>query len=423
MLLFISISAVSAADDLNATLESSDETFHDLSISDEIISDDTTNNEVLTSSSHTVNADNYNNYFNKKGELVSTDVKQGDIINVDGDFSKVNFTFRVPVNIVGSSSNNLQNCVFTLYDGASGSNISNLNIANTNNYNYGVFLNGASNCLIKGCTIVNTGASSYAICIANNANYNNVTDNKLTCYGLTYGHGTRSTPPLIISGAHYNNIANNDIGCDDANAIYLSSYSGGPLNGGESNYNVIYNNTVKYNVLPTSWSFGIQIMGKNNIIDSNTVIGAYRGVSTSGAGNTIINNKIINITGADFNNPTVEAGGETAIVGSYSSVVVNNTVLNARLTSSSSGISVLDNSIVENNTVQVLGGSGIHPQGSYISIINNNISTISGAGVLINTLAFNLTIIGNTIVSQSGVGVLVQKLSSKKDAWKFNCYK
>lgn len=414
LLLLVSVGAVSAADDLNDTIASDDEAVDGLAVSDEIVHDDSNDKEVLTSASHTVNSSNYNKYFSSGGELVSKDVKSGDTINIEGNFTKKNFIFKIPVNIVGSQSNNLKNCIFTLYADASGSTVSNLNIANTIDYTYGIFLNGASNCLITGCTIINTGASSYTVCVGNNANHNNVTDNRLTAYGLTYGHGTRSTSPVIISGAHYNYIANNMIECDDANAIYLSSYSGGPLNGGNSNFNVIYNNAIKYNVLPTSWSYGIQIMGTDNVIDSNTVIGAYRGVSTSGARNVIVNNKIINITGADFNNPGVEAGGETAIVASSNAIVANNTILNARLSSSSSGISALDGSVIENNIVQVLGGSGIHPQGSNIIIKNNNISTVSGAGVLINTFSFNLTVVSNTISSRSGVGVLVQKLSSKK---------
>ena len=353
LLLFISVSAVSAADNLNETMVSSDETIDDLSISDDVISDDT-GKEVLSSVSHTVNKSNYNSYFNSGGKLFASSVNDGDTINIDGAFSGKNFIFEKQVNVVGTDSNSLENCVFTFNSKASGSIVSNLNINNNKDYNYGVFLNGASNCLITGCTIQNTGASAYTICVANNANYNNVTNNKLTTYGITYGHGTRSTPPLILSGAHYNYIANNDIQCDDANAIYLSSYSGGPLNGGNSNFNIIYNNTIKYNVLPTSWSFGIQIMGTDNKIDSNTVIGGYRGVSTSGSRNTIVNNKIINITGADFNNPGVVSGGETAIVASSYSIVANNSVLNARVSSTNSGISVLDHSIVENNTIQVL---------------------------------------------------------------------
>ncbi len=413
LLLFISVSAVSAADNLNETMVSSDETIDDLSISDDVISDDT-GKEVLSSVSHTVNKSNYNSYFNSGGKLIASSVNDGDTINIDGDFSDKNFIFEKQVNIVGTDSNSLENCVFTFNSKASGSTVSNLNINNHKEYNYGVFLNGASNCLITGCTIKNYGASAYTICVANNANYNNVTNNKLTTSGITYGHGTRSTPPLILSGAHHNYIANNDIQCDDANAIYLSSYSGGPLNGGNSNFNIIFNNTIKYNVLPTSWSYGIQIMGTDNKIDSNTVIGGYRGISTSGSRNTIVNNIIINVTGADFNNPKIESGGETAIVASSYSIVANNSVLNAKISSTNSGISVLDHSIVENNTIQVLGGSGIHPQGSNIEIRNNNISTVSGAGILFNTYSFNLTAVGNSIKSQSGVGVLVQKLSNKK---------
>ena len=68
LLLFISISAVSAANNLNETMVSSDETIDDLSISDDVISDDTSK-EVLSSASHTVNESNYNAYFNSGGKL------------------------------------------------------------------------------------------------------------------------------------------------------------------------------------------------------------------------------------------------------------------------------------------------------------------------------------------------------------------
>ena len=237
----------------------------------------------------------------------------------------------------------------------------------------------------------------------------------MAAYGITYGHGTRSTTPLLVSGAHHNYIANNIINCDDANGIYLSSYSGGPLKGGNSNFNLIYNNTIKYNVLPTSWAYGIQIMGSNNTINSNRIIGAYRGISTSDIGNIIINNWIINLTGADYNHPTIEVGGDIGIVGGQYSTISNNNILNAKILSSGAGISVLDHSTVENNNVEVAyRGTGIHPQGSDIIIKNNNISTLSGAGILYNTYSYNLIVTGNNITSQSGVGVLIQKLSSKR---------
>ena len=214
-----------------------------------------------------MNSSTYSNYFNK-GNFISSSINAGDTLQIDGNFKDTNFTFRNPVKIVGTSTNNMKNCVFSFYEGASGSTISNLKITNTKTYYYGIFLNGASNCTIQGCIINNTGSSSYTICVANNANYNTVSNNVLNTYGSTYGHGTRSTPPVLLCNAHYNHIENNYITCEDANAIYLSSFEGGPLKGGVSTFNTIFNNTIKYTVLPTSWAYGIQVMGGHNTIDS-----------------------------------------------------------------------------------------------------------------------------------------------------------
>jgi len=414
LLLLVSIGAVSAADDLNDTISSDDGTVLEEVASEDVVASDS--EDIVSANSHTVNKSNYYNYFDAStGELKDSSASEGDTINLEGDFSNLKFVFKKSVNVVGKDNVRLSNCMFTFSDGASGSSISKLNIFNTKETTYGIFLNGVSYCTIQDCFINNTGASSYAVCIANSANYNNVTHNNLNAYGITYGHGTRSTPPLLISGAHYNYIANNLIGCDDANAIYLSSYSGGPLKGGNSNFNLIYNNTIKYHVLPTSWSYGIQLMGANNTVDSNRIIGAYRGVSSQASGNIIINNWIINMTGADYNHPNIEVGGDIGIVGGTYSTIANNTILNARILSSGAGISVLDHSTVENNIVQIAyRGTGIHPQGSDIIIKNNNISTLSGVGILYNSYSYNLTVIGNNITSQSGVGVLIQKLSSKR---------
>ena len=448
LLIIVSIGAVSAASDIDDAI--GDEAISDIPILDsqnvesdidavseddisdgnEILSSDASDGEVIASTSHNVSASNYGSYFNSKGELISSSVNDGDTIYLDGEFTNRNFVFKKPVNVVGTSSNVLRGSTVTFYKGASGSTVSNLNIFNNVEYQYGIFLNGATDCVVSGCFVNNTGASAYAICLGNNANYNNITNNNFNAYGITYGHGTRSTSPVLITGSHYNYIASNLISCDDANAIYLSSYAGGPLDGGESTYNTIYNNTIKYNVLPTSWAYGIQVMGKKNTLDSNTIIGAYRGISTSvtpptsSSGdaiissdleNIIINNRIINLTGADYNHVGVEVGGDIAIVGSYYSKIINNTIINSKCIASGAGISALDFSTIENNTVQVLfKGVGIHPRGSNITIKNNNISTVSGAGVLFNSFSFNLLVLSNNITSESGVGVLIQKLSSKR---------
>ena len=413
LLLLVSIGAVSAADDGDAV--GCNDTMTDIltSDADEGLIDDVGDDKLSASNTYVVDSSNYATYF-PSGKLSPT-VKEGATLQIDGSFSDKDFIINRTVNVVGTSTNNMKNCLFTFYEGGSGSTVSNLKIANTKDYTYGVFLNGASNCVIHDCFINNTGQSSYTICVANNANYNNVSNNVLSAYGKTYGHSTRSTPPLLLCNAHYNEIGNNDITCDDANGIYLSSYEGGPLKGGESTFNYIHDNTVKYNVLPTSWAYGIQVMGKNNTISSNRIIGAYRGISTSNAGNVIVDNWIINLTGADYNNPGEETGGEIAIVGSYNSTIKNNHIVNAKVIGTGAGISALDNSVVENNIVEVtLQGKGVYPRGSNITIKNNDITTNSGSGILYDSYSFNLVVIGNNITSNTGVGVLIQKVSNKR---------
>ncbi len=426
LLLLVSVGAVSAAESLNETNVVGNEAIYDAVDVSSDVNSNHNSNEVLTvddsqnqleSSSHTITDENYNQYFDLKGNLVSSNVKEGDTINLDGHFSSKNFIFNKKINVVGTSSNNMKNSMISLLSGASGSSISNLNIANTKAETYGIFLNSASNCVIQGCTIKNTGRASYAICVANGANHNNVTDNDLKTYGITYGHGTRSTPTLLVSGSHYNYIANNKVEVDDANGIYLSSYDGGPIKGGVSNFNIIYNNTVmcNINVLPTSWSYTIQIMGNNNTIKANNVIRGYRGISSAGYGNIFIDNTIRNVTGADYNHPGVETGGEYAIVGSYGAIVKNNTIVDCKIISTGAGITVIDNSIVENNWVNVTkAGRGIVAAGSNVVIRNNTVFTEFGSGIYEKDEGSGLLIENNVITSDSGVGILIEKLSSRR---------
>ena len=426
LLLLVSIGAVSAVENLNETNAVSNEAIYDAVEVSSDVNINHNSNDVLTvedsqnqleSSSHTITDTNYNQYFDLKGNLVSSKVNEGDTINLDGNFSSKNFIFNKKINVVGTSSNNMKNSMISLLSGASGSSISHLNIANTKAETYGIFLNSASNCVIDGCTIKNTGRASYAICVANGANHNNVTDNDLKTYGITYGHGTRSTPTLLVSGSHYNYIANNKVEVDDANGIYLSSYDGGPIKGGLSNFNVIYNNTVMCNkdVLPTSWSYTIQIMGNNNTIKANKVIRGYRGISSSGYGNIFTDNIIRNITGADYNHLGVETGGEYAIVGSYGAIVKNNTIVDCKIISTGAGITVIDNSIVENNWVNVTkAGRGIVAAGSNVVIRNNTVFTEFGSGIYEKDEGSGLLIENNVVTSDSGVGILIEKLSSRR---------
>ena len=157
-------------------------------------------------------------------------------------------------------------------------------------------------------------------------------------------------------------------------------------------------------------------MGGNNLISSNTVIRGYKGIYTSsGKNNTIINNKVINVTGADYNHLGVEVGGEYAIVGTPNSIIANNTVTNSKIGGSFAGIYVIDNSIAEDNYVEVLNaGKGIEAGGSNVIIRNNIINTQLGCGVHQKDDGSGLLVENNTITSVSGAGILIEKLSSKR---------
>lgn len=420
LLLLVSITAVSAADELNETAKG-DNAIQDIiedsnSDSQDILAVDESESK-LEASQFTVHESDYGTYFDLKGNLVSDNVKAGDTVNLAGSFTGKKFIFDRKVNIVGISSNKMSNSMITILSGASGSTVSNLNIENTNKETYGIFLNSASNCIIQGCTIKNTGQSSYCICVANGANYNKILNNNLKAYGVTYGHGSfsRSTPPMLLSGSHYNEVSHNHVEADDANGIYLSSYSGGPIKGGNSNFNTIYDNYVHYNVLPTSWAYGIQVMGNNNIVNLNTVVGGYRGVSTAGSGNVITGNKIINLTGADYTHPGVETGGEYGIVASYNSIVTDNQIIDAKIISTGAGISAIDNSVVEHNFVNATSkGRGIVAGGSNVVVKNNIVFTESGSGIYQKDEGHGLIVENNNVTSKSGVGILIEKLSNKR---------
>lgn len=420
LLLFVSISAVSAFEDSNNTLTTSDKmttAVADDNIQSATDSSGNSSNDVLSAKSYTVTSSNYGNYFGRDGKVLSN-VKAGDTIKLDGSFSNVNFIFDKKVTVEGTSSNLLSGCTLKLLSTASGSTVLKLNIRNSQQYAYGICLDGADNCIVKNCIISNNGQAAYPICIGNGANNNQILNNNLKAHGVTYGHGTRSTTPLVVFGSNNNYIANNIISCDDADGIYLSSYGAGPFTGGESNYNTIFNNTVKYNVLPTSWGYGIQIMGSHNVVDSNTVIGAYRGISSSTeyyGGNTFINNRVINLRGVDFKtgNPT---GGDNAIVATYNSVVRNNVVENSIIMGSGSAISALDGSIVENNRIYVVNssGKGISAFGSDVVVRNNIISTVSGAAIFQQSASTGLIVDSNKITSRGGIGILIKKVSNKE---------
>lgn len=393
ILFILSLSAVSATEDMNETL-SIDET--------------SLNDEIITATQHTVTSDTYSQYFTSSGDMVSK-IGAGDTVILSGDFSGKDFTINKAITLTGSGGT-INNGIVKLTGAASGTVINGLTIRNTENFHSGIFVDGAKNCDIYGNDIKNTGMSSYTIVLNKGSDFNKIHDNTLETYGATYGHGSRGTSIILLGSANNNYISNNNIRCPDANAIYLSSYGGGTFKGGESYNNIIYNNSIFYTVNTTSWAYGIQLMGGNNTVDSNRIYGAYRGVSSSNiALNKVINN-IIYVTGLDYSSGAL-TGGDYGIALAANATVYNNTVTGAFV---GSAISAGDYSVIENNYVNATKGYGISASGDDIKIIKNTIYTASSAGVHQQGNQQGIVVDRNMIVSQSGIGVLLSKSSKTK---------
>ena len=397
ILLLISISAVSASEDINDTI-SIDEAEID------------TSGEILAANDYTVTSDTYSTYFANNGNLIDSKVNAGDTLTLKGDFSSKNFTITKKLTIVGSGGT-IRGGILTLKSGASGSDVSKLNIINNGDKLPGIFMDGAKNCNIHDNVINNTGVSSYAICLNTASNNNKITSNLLQTAGATYGHGTRSTSVIVLGGAHNNYIAENTIYCADANSIYMSTFGNGKeFKGGECNNNVIYKNTITYTVNPTSWAYAIQMMGSNNTADSNTINGAYRGISSSNLpGNKAINNNIF-IKGMDYSTNETTGGDYGVALGS-DAVITGNTI---RGVFTGAGISAGANSQIENNFVNASAGYGIDAAGDNVKVINNQIYTTSSAGVYQIGKFSGIVVDRNKINSKSGIGVLLSKSSKTK---------
>ena len=393
LLLIVSVGAVSAADNSSETLS---------------VNDNTQGDEILTASNYTVTEKTYGNYFSGKGEM-SSSVNAGDTIILSGDFSGKNFTINKQITLT-SSGGTIKNGVITLTKDASGTVITGLTIKNSNNYLYGIHVNGATNCEIRDNFMNNTGQSSYCVVLNKDSDFNKIEHNTLSCYGETYGHGTRSTPVILLGSADNNYIADNVIYSADANAIYLSSYGGGIFKGGESFNNVIYNNTITYTTRTTSWAYAIQLMGGNNTVDSNRIYGAYRGVTSSNVpSNKVINNYIF-VDGTDFASGA-HTGGDYGIAVASDATVRNNTITGMFV---GSAISAGDNSVIENNIINASKGYGIEASGDDVKIIENTIYTNTSAAVRQQGKMSGIVVDRNTIVSESGIGVYLSKSSKTK---------
>ena len=392
ILFMLSVTAVSASDnitdDTQDTLDVKDSsvTTHTAQISEKTdIQASTDSNKISNSEDKNIKqapvvtvitSKNYNNFFTKDPKtnqtISSGQVMAGDVLDLQGEFKGVNFTIdkkNVTITSVGRTAK-LYNCSVNVQGlNSQGSQVHNLTIHNNNPYGTGIYTNITKNLYIANNTIHVHGVFAFAIaCDEMNEStiINNTIKTTQTAGVVDIGDSNynRTHTALPMGNCYFNKIVNNTVSSDRANGIYFSAYGSGLFRGGYCDNNIIDHNYVTGG--NTSWSYTIQVMGKNNIIHNNTVNQGYRGISTQ-----------------DFK---------------------NNTITYNKVNATAQGIYACEGAIVKNNEVRVnFSTVGIETGGPDVVIENNRIYSNSGAGIIIGSSNVNVT--NNYILSTEGYGI------------------
>ncbi len=409
----------------------------DESISDNVGSIDDVEREVGVENSLGASADDeilastiqfteskYSTYFNASGNIIPGKLKAGDTLDFSGTFNSKTFIINIPLALTSTDGTaSFTNCNFKIIEGAQGTNISNLK-ANMDKLDTPIFnFFNVSSISISNCDLFSNATRSYPI-LLNTVNNSNVFNNrvKTTAYVTGWGHPSA----IVLSGTFYNNISNNNVITNDSNGIYLTGYLGGGnmgQGGGVNAYNFIFNNTVHSvrgiewavdedgkTPLPSSFTYGIQVMGAHNDIINNTIYNVYRGIGATQSGNKIIGNVLSRIHGTWYSGNTNDDGGDYAIYATTNSIVKENIISDSNINASGAAIYVAKNSIVSDNSVRNCNGSGVNVAGSNVTITNNNFN-VSAYGVYIKGSHSDINIEANVIDSNNQNAIRIEKQS------------
>ena len=368
--------------------------------------------------------DKYSTYFNGSGNIIPGKLKAGDTLDFSGTFNSKTFIINIPLDLTSTDGiASFTNCNFKIVNGAQGTNITNLK-ANMSKLTTPIFdVYNVSSISISNCYLFSNATGSYPI-LFNTVNNSNIFNNRVqtTCYVTGWGHPSA----IVLSGTFYNNISNNNVITNDSNAIYLTGYLGGGnmgQGGGVNAYNIIFNNTVHSirgiewavdeegkTPLPSSFTYGIQVMGANNEIINNTIYNVYRGIGATQSGNKIIGNVLSKIHGTWYSGNTNDDGGDYAIYATTNSIVKENIISDSNINASGAIIHVAKNSIVSDNIVRNCNGSGVNVAGSNVTITNNNFN-VSAYGVYIKGSHSDINIEVNFIDSNNQNAIRIEKQS------------
>ena len=389
---------------------------------DEINNDNSQNNVLSAGASgnvHKVTPSTYSNYF-KNGYVITSIVKSGDIIDLSGNFNKVNFTFTIPCSITSSSSNAyLNNCVVK-YENVSSStysNVSKLKFTVDIEKHPCVYVVYSSHINIFDCKAYSTGANSNPTLLVGSS-YCNIHGNVFETTFTGYMNMSWKRAGILLGESHYNNIYSNDVTVKDSNGIYLTTYGFD-----KSNYNNIYNNTIRSSAIseetglpnPSAWAYGVHIMGDYNKAINNTIYLMYRGVDSEGSFNEIIGNNIYNLAGSYYEGNNGTDGGEYGIHASYDNTIINNTIHDSKITESAIYVTV--NCTAYGNIIQNISGVNAFEfsiSASNTFVHDNFINMTSGNGMYIRGNMTNVTVSNNAIHSPEGTAILIKMLSRTK---------
>ena len=368
--------------------------------------------------------DKYSTYFNGSGNIIAGKLKAGDTLDFSRAFNSKTFIINIPLALTSTDGTaSFTNCNFKIIEGAQGTNITNLK-ANMDKLDTPIFnFFNVSSISISNCDLFSNATRSYPI-LLNTVNNSNVFNNrvKTTAYVTGWGHPSA----IVLSGTFYNNISNNNVITNDSNGIYLTGYLGGGnmgQGGGVNAYNFIFNNTVHSvrgiewavdedgkTPLPSSFTYGIQVMGAHNDIINNTIYNVYRGIGATQSGNKIIGNVLSRIHGTWYSGNTNDDGGDYAIYATTNSIVKENIISDSNINASGAAIYVAKNSIVSDNSVRNCNGSGVNVAGSNVTITNNNFN-VSAYGVYIKGSHSDINIEANVIDSNNQNAIRIEKQS------------
>ena len=417
LMFIVSIGAVSAADDVNNTVDNTvdaDTAINSVSV-DSVIMDSPI--YANNAKEYTITNDNYENYFdNETGDILDTaPFNNGDVLKIDNVSDKC-FVISKNLTILPAGANTtFTNVGFNFVSGSEGSIVNGVTINNTVgkwSNNDAVFLIPILIQHTKNITVINSNLYSSASTVPApnnvvymvNASYCNIRNN-------TISQSSGKVPVNIVSSS-YNNITDNKMYSKSANVIFVGLGASSLAVAGVSEGNLFKNNILDGNGISSAMCCAIKLQGNSNVgktIGQNTFIGntisnAYDGIYIQDDvnGTTIINNTFINVrTG-------IEMVHQRAVV-EKAYICGNN------ITATTDAIVITRGSATIEDNVINAGNRGIFlkPFSSDLLILNNHVVARGQYAVWSDSKSNNVTVMGNYLVSNSFKGDNAVKAKDK----------